>query len=199
VTFSSNRRGPHDTLRGHPQGPAIAETTDASVRPGSDTMPDVDGPLHPRDDRPSAHPVSRGSGTPLVEIEVTHEHGPAPRNERPRRAVEVWTQNRVYILDSTLLCIDVVDRGSDKQIAGHAFLTARLVGGQAQNGDVMELSHPFPRPGTEAVFEQVVGGHAVFSRTSSVVRVVLRFHIVTVSQTRVIPTWEEITGALKPP
>ncbi len=128
-----------------------------------------------------------------------HEHGPAPRGEQPWRTVEVWTQNRIYMTDSTMACVEVTDRASRKSVPDHPFLGRRLVGGQHQSRGVMELSHPFPRPGTEAVFEAGTSRHGGFSRTSTVTRVVLRLHVVTVSPSSVVPTWAEISESLLPP
>jgi len=139
----------------------------------------------------------RPRGTPMVEIEVVHEHGPAPSTERPWRTLEVWTRNRVYTTDPYMICIEVKDRVSREVVPDHPFLGMRLVGGQHRRGEQIELSYPYPRPGTEAVFEQPIARRGNFSRTSAVTRVVLRLHVVTVSPNSVVPTWEEITGALK--
>ncbi len=146
-------------------------------------------------------PAKNPRGTPVVEIEVVHEHGPAPNTDRPFRTVEVWTRNRVYTLDAILCCVEVMDRATREVVPDHPFLGMRLVGGQHREGERIELSHPFPRPGTEAVFEQAGPGSraGAFSRTSAVTRVVLRLHIVTVMPNHVVPTWEEITGSILPP
>ncbi len=153
--------------------------------------------------RPSEPPSPRAKprGTPVLEVEVVHEHGPAPSTDRPWRTVEIWTRNRIYTLDSIMQCIEVVDRASRDVVTDHPFLGMRLVGGQHREGERIELSYPFPRPGTEAVFELPgkTKRAGSFSRTSAVTRVVLRLHIVTVSPGYVIPTWEEITGSLLPP
>ena len=133
---------------------------------------------------------------PLVEIEVIHQHGPAPHADRPYRTLEVYTQNRVYTMDPWMTCVGVRDRTGDAH-AEHAFLGCRLVGGQHREGERIELSYPFPRPGTEAVFERPEGKPGTFARTSTVTRVVLRLHVVTVAPRSVAPTWSEITGSLK--
>ena len=94
----------------------------------------------------------------------------------------------------------MTDRGTQGVISEHPFLGLRLVGGQHREGESIELSSPFPRPGTEAVFEQVgMGRGGSFSRTSAVTRVVLRLHIVTVSPNYVVPTWAEITQSFGSP
>jgi len=148
------------------------------------------------DDQGAPPTLHRHNRTPLIEIEVVHEVGPAPQTERPWHMVEIWTRNRVYTLDQAMSCVDVVDRASRKKVTDHPFLGMRMVGGQHRDGDSIELSHPFPRPGTEAVFERGSGRRdGSFSRTSAVTRVILRLHIVTVAPSYVVPTWEDITGS----
>ena len=132
--------------------------------------------------------------TPLVEIEVVHQHGPAPRVDQPAQTVEVWTQNRVYTMDPSSVCVKVADRQSGQADPKHPFLGFKLVGGQHRDGDTFEISYPFPRPGTEAVFEHPRAGTGNFSRTSTVTRVVLRLHVVTVAPNVLVPTWAGITN-----
>ena len=129
---------------------------------------------------------------PLVEIEVMHQHGPAPRMDRPSQVLEVWTQNRVYSMDASMHCVMVMDRATGEFSPNHGFIGHRLVGGQHRDGETFELSYPFPRPGTEAVFEHN-DKHSRFSRTSTVHRVVLRLHVVTVAPNKLVPTWADIT------
>ena len=131
---------------------------------------------------------------PLVEIEVLHQHGPAPRMDQPAQTLEVWTQNRIYTMDPGNTCVLVTDRKSGREDREHSFIGFKLVGGQHRDGETFELSYPFPRPGTEAVFEHPSARRGNFSRTSTVTRVVLRLHVVTVSQTRVVPTWSDLTS-----
>jgi hypothetical protein len=164
--------------------------------PAPDDFPPSRGPAVTND--PDS--VPRRGGTPLVEIEVIHEHGPAPSTDRPWRTVEVWTRNRIYVLDSHMVCIEVSDRLTRSSVGDHPFMGMRLVGGQHREGESIELSFPFPRPGTEAVFEKPgapKGGS--FSRTSAVTRVVLRLHIVTVAPNYVVPTWEQVSGQFAAP
>jgi hypothetical protein len=139
-----------------------------------------------------------GGGTPIVEIQVAHERGPTPSPARLRDAVEVFTRNHIYVLDSMMRCVDVrtlrADAGRSTGDAG--FVGWRLVGGQANTEEGTELSYPFPRPGAQAVFEVRRGSARQFHYTSPVTKVVVRLSIVTVTQTRAIPTWEEISRAL---
>lgn len=178
--------------------PITAPTLIQAAAPKPPT-PVAPTPVAPASAAPQETMLPMGQGafarTPLVEIEVLHQHGSAPRTEPPYPTLEVWTQNRVYVMDPAQICIDVVNRHDNKKAADHPFLAQRLVGGQHRDGERIELSYPFPRPGTEAVFERVGGRPGNFSRTSTVQRVVLRLHVVTVAPATVVPTWAEITGA----
>lgn len=136
---------------------------------------------------------------PAVDIDLIHEHRTAPLPDQKWTFVEVWTRNTIYALDSRLMCIAVVDQASRKSHEDHPLLHARLVGGQSRDGESMELSHPFPRPGSEAVFEQSRGRQVRFSQTSTVTRVVLRLRVLTVASDHLLPAWEEITGTHEVP
>jgi hypothetical protein len=161
-----------------PQGPV----TNPAMRPPSPSIP-----------------PKKSRGRPMLEVEVVHSHGPAPSIDPPWKVVEIWTQNHVYVLDPQMACVEVIDRISKKSVRRHAFLGMRLVGGQHREGEQIELSCPFPRPGTEAVFEHPKGRAGNFSQTSPVARVVLRLHIATVAPGSLVPSWEEITGAFTAP
>ncbi len=137
---------------------------------------------------------SRSRQTPLVEVEVSYERGSAPRAEPMRQVFEIWTHNHVYALDSRLHCREVRATAGSKPVPDHPFLGSRLVGGQLQEAQSVEMSYPLPRPGAFAVFEARKGNRRLFSRTSAVVRVVLRLKIVTVTDPTAIPTWEQVSG-----
>lgn len=149
-------------------------------------------------DQRVARPIQR-RGQPAVDIDLIHERRTAPLPDHEWTFVEIWTRNTIYALDSHLVCIAVIDQNTRRAHGEHALLGARLVGGQLRDGETMELSHPFPRPGSEAVFEQSKGRQVRFSQTSSVTRVVLRLRVLTVSSDNLLPTWEEITGRHDPP
>lgn len=194
------RRGNHKTYQGH----ASPEIARGKTKRGAETIPagspgePVPVPKVPAASRvpESPRPTMQDlhDQTPLVEIEVVHQHGPAPHTEQTARTVEIWTQNRIYTMDPSMICIRVADRPGLEPNPEHPFLGHRLVGGQRRQGDSMELSYPFPRPGTEAVFEHNGGRLGHFSRTSTVTRVILRLHMVTVSPSVVAPTWAELTS-----
>jgi hypothetical protein len=137
---------------------------------------------------------ARSKQTPMVEVEVSHERGSAPRAEPVRQVFEIWTHNHVYALDSRLHCREVRATAGGKAVADHPFLGSRLVGGQLQSEQAVEMSYPLPRPGAFAVFEARKGNRRLFSRTSAVVRVVLRLRVVTVTDPTAIPTWEQVAG-----
>jgi len=114
-----------------------------------------------------------------------------------REAVEVITRNHAYVLDSRLRCIAVRKVHSGEPVPDSGFLGSRLVGGQYNTDDTTEISYPFPRPGSVAVFETERGNARQFHHTSPVLRVKLRLSILSVTHTRVTPTWEEISRAAR--
>jgi hypothetical protein len=136
----------------------------------------------------------RWSAMPAVEIELVHEVRSPPYVDKPWRMLEVWTQNRIYGVDAKMCCIEVLDQASQQQVPGHELLGSRLVGGQLREGDTVHLSQPFPRPGTSAVFEQIIKSEARFSHSSTVTRVVLRLHHLTFGARGQLPKWDEIIG-----
>jgi hypothetical protein len=136
-----------------------------------------------------------------IEVELINETRTAPFHDSTWRMLEVWTQNSIYAIDSSMRCFDVIDRGSLRPLAEHALLGARLVGGQLQTDKGVELSHPFPLPGMEAVFERVMrGGAASFSYSSAVNRVVMRLRRVNV-EGATTPLWGELSASpsIRPP
>lgn len=150
----------------------------------------------PRLEAQPAPRVEGGSGRPtraprILEVEITQERGRTPRPDPLRRSFEVWTQNTVYVLDSRMRCVEVLAPGAAEPKAEHPFLGSRLVGGQVQHEGSIEMSYPFPRPGSFAVFEMRKGTRRQFSRTSAVERIVVRERIVTlIGPTE--PTWPDI-------
>lgn len=182
---SESKRDKRDTHRGF--APKV-EVGDFEPAAGAFVDEDIKNAIAPRQ-----NPRPR-RGRPAVDIDLIHERRTAPLPDHDWTFVEVWTRNTIYALDARLVCIEVVDQSSRRPHPEHALLGARLVGGQRRDGESMELSHPFPRPGSEAVFEQSKGRQVRFSQTSSVTRVVLRLRVLTVASDSLLPTWEEITG-----
>jgi hypothetical protein len=143
-------------------------------------------------------------GAPPVEpIELVFDRETLQRGQSmgsdPYRALEIWTQNRVYFVDSTLCCVEVVDRKTGMREPKHSVLGARLAGGQRQYGKTMHLARPFPVPGTEAVFERASAGRRVPAGvTSKVEKVVLHIRVTSfVMETE--GAWDDVTAALLHP
>lgn len=182
---------PHESVRFKPP------SRGASMRPGPEGLGATGRSLPPpKLDPPAAPRVEGGSGRPgrmarIVEVEITQERGRTPRPDPLRRSFEVWTQNTVYVLDSRMRCIEVLAPGSTEPKSEHPFLGSRLVGGQVQHEGSIEMSYPFPRPGSFAVFEMRKGTRRQFSRTSAVERVVVRERIITLLGPTE-PTWPDI-------
>ena len=127
--------------------------------------------------------------------------GAVPDGATPYRALEVWTRNRLYLIDSNLVCVEVIDRKTGQPDRKHSVLGTRLAGGQRKYGKTMHQSRPFPVPGTEAVFEKpaAAGQRRVpASVTSKVERVILHIQVTTV----VLEgenVWDDVTSALLQP
>ena len=117
--------------------------------------------------------------------------------DRPYRALEIWTQNRIYLVDSTMTCVEVRDRHTGIADPRHSVIGARLVGGQRRYGKTIHVARPFPVPGTEAVFERD-GKRTPAGVTSKVDRVQLHIRVTSL----VIEqegAWDDVTGVLLNP
>ena len=126
----------------------------------------------------------------------THAAGVAVGNG-PYRALEVWTQNRIYVVDSALTCVEVVSRRTGKKDPKNTMLGARLTGGQRQYGKTVHVARSFPVPGTEAVFERP-GKRTPAGVTSKVERVLLRIRVTSVVLQQ-DGAWDDVTAALLRP
>ncbi|AKF09944.1 hypothetical protein [Sandaracinus amylolyticus] len=115
----------------------------------------------------------------------------------PYRALEIWTQNRVYMVDSTMTCCEVRDRHTGVEDKKHSVLGARLVGGQRKYGKTLHVARPFPVPGTEAVFERD-GKRTPAGVTSKVERVVLHIRVTSVVMEQQ-GAWDDVTSAFLHP
>ena len=139
--------------------------------------------------------TDRYSNLPAIEIELVHEVRRPPTVDRPWAMAEVWTQNRVYHIDTNMVCIEVTEIGTNKPVTDHGLIGARLLGGQHNDAQNTYLSHPFPRPGTEAVFEQSRKNDVMFSHSSTVTRVVLRLRQISIVNGGERFTWDQIAGS----
>ncbi len=146
-------------------------------------------------ERPSRSFESADQGANSDPEVLTETIAQLPTNGRPRGAYEVWTQNRVYHLDSTLLCIRVADQASGTADTRHPLLGSKLVGGRRTTPDGNELCTPLPERGCEAVFQlRDSRGRLRLSSTSIVTRVVLRRYRISIGRRDEAATWGKITS-----
>ncbi|MEI8255433.1 MAG: hypothetical protein WCJ30_07130 [Deltaproteobacteria bacterium] len=174
----------------------------ASMSVGSETFrghssPDdpvtFDEPTDP--DMPLREEPAAAAPAETIEVEVVRERGPMKKATR-WRALEIWTKNRVYSLDAGMICIEVIDRAAGRPDVDHPLLGGRLAGGQRKEGSRMKLAHPYPVPGTEAVFKLAHGRPGRFGQTSLVERVVLRVRLADVPLLESQPAWEDLASRL---
>jgi hypothetical protein len=135
------------------------------------------------------HGEEVGDGLEVRYSEGTESYGPAGWC-----MLEISTQNRVYRLNSALVCFEVADIETKKPAAAHGLLGARLVGGQKRDGDALTLIHPFPVVGSEAVFEKRTKDVVSLSTSSTVRRVVLNLRRVRAG-TGERTSWDQIASA----
>jgi len=129
------------------------------------------------------------TGSQGIEIVVVDESRIAGTERKPWRAAEVWTKRRVYGLDSTFKCVEILDRETGRPEVGHDMLGARLGGGRARERGSVRFSYPLPLPGMEAMFMKA----KKHGYTSPVERVVVRVRVLHTSPDD-LPTWEEIAS-----
>jgi hypothetical protein len=143
----------------------------------------------------TGQPEKRTEHQPLVDVHVSYERGSHPNHDKLTRAVKVRTRNHVYVLDSALRCVEVRKSTRGEPLPPSEYIGARLVGGYLSSDDAVEMSYPFPRPGSMAVFETMRGRSRVYHRTTAVTRVELLLSIVTVTTRDGVPSWEDIVRA----
>jgi hypothetical protein len=96
----------------------------------------------------------------------------------PQLVLELWTRNRIYLVDSNLVCSQVIDRETHQIDPRHRMLGAHLVGGQRRYGKTFHQVKPFPIVGSEAVFAPRAAP-GTFNVTSRVDRVVMHVTVTT--------------------
>lgn len=142
--------------------------------------------------RPSS--VPRATDPPRsvesIELVVVDEHTVAGGERKAWRAAEVWTKRRVYGLDSTFRCVEVLDRQSGRLEPTHEMLGARLGGGRMREKDTIRFSYPLPLPGMEAMFSK----GKKHGYTSAVEKMIVRIRVLHTSADEVTPSWEDIAS-----
>lgn len=144
-----------------------------------------DAPPRPSVPRPAARAAGRG-----IELFVVDESQLPGGERKPWRAAEIWTKRRIYGLDSTFKCVEIIDRESGKPEPGHEMLGARLGGGRHRSEDSVRFSYPLPLPGMEAMFTKA----RKHGYTSAVERMIVRVRVLHTSPDDQPPTWEEIAS-----
>ena len=133
---------------------------------------------------------------PPIEVEVRRVKNLATHAKRPPPAYEIWTKNRVYNLDTTLTCVEVIELSTGRTDKKHQLMGAQLVGGQKRRDEGNELSYPLPIPGTDAVFQRRDDkGRVRLVMTSKVTRVILHVQRVVVIADKSENTWDQITSS----
>jgi hypothetical protein len=130
-----------------------------------------------------------------VELMVVEESQVSGGEKKAWRAAEVWTKRRVYGLDSTFKCVEILDRETGKPDGGHDMLGARLGGGRHRDKDKVRFSYPLPLPGMEAMFMKA----KKHGYTSPVERMIVRVRVLVTSADEVMPSWDEIASRWSEP
>lgn len=137
-------------------------------------------------------PRAAGKSVELFVVDETQ----LPGGERkPWRAAEIWTKRRVYGLDSTFKCVEILDRETGRPELGHELLGARLGGGRLREQDTVRFSYPLPLPGMEAMFMK----GKKHGYTSPVERMIVRIRVLHTSADEAIPSWDEIASRWSEP
>jgi hypothetical protein len=137
--------------------------------------------------KPSVPPRKSNRGVEMFVIDETQ----LPGGERkPWRAAEIWTKRRVYGLDSTFKCFEVLDRETGRPDPSHELLGARLGGGRQRERDTVKFSYPLPLPGMEAMFMK----GKKHGYTSAVDRMIVRVRVLHTNADEAAPTWQEIAN-----
>jgi hypothetical protein len=171
-----------------------------------DTLPMPNAPLVPgrvRTPRPvegkrtTTRPIDAASGSPAwVEVECVDQSGLEMQQSDSCPLFEIWTRNRVYHIDTALVCIAVVTRATGAVEGTHPLRGARLTGGERRHKDShhLEVYFPLPAPGSEGVFRTDVGTQpGRFTKTSVIERVVLRLRRVRIAAAQGQP-WDALVG-----
>jgi hypothetical protein len=145
------------------------------------------------DDALPARPRAAKSDEHPVEVVVVREDAVRDAPRSPWRAYEIWTMNRVYGLDATFKCIEVLDRTTGNLETDSTMIGARFGGGRRQRGNAVIYSYPFPLAGAEAMFIR----ENKYGCTSTVERIVVRVREFRVRAVDAPPTWEELAGKVE--
>jgi hypothetical protein len=173
------------TMRLPSAGPPPSSTAPSFVPPDFADVTETDMDVGPPTDMSNRGESTQREEESGIEIALVREDATPRRARAPWRAIEVWTKNRVYGMDSSFICIEVVDRASGKLDPNHPILGGRLGGGRKRGTKGQTLTHPLPVPGTEAMFLRAKKQ----GYTSVVERVILRVRALRVRNS---VTWDQV-------
>lgn len=187
--------------RTQPPGAEVSERWEPGTGTLGKTLP-LDSPRAPRI---AAPPETEPEGLPTptpprisgksIELLVVDETQLPGGERKPWRAAEVWTKRRVYGLDSTFKCLEILDRESGRPELGHDLLGARLGGGRLRQKDTVRFSYPLPLPGMEAMFTK----GKKHGYTSAVERMIVRIRVLHTSADDAQPSWDDIASRWSEP
>jgi hypothetical protein len=140
--------------------------------------------------RPSLGPNGAKLTARGVELFVVDETQLPGGERKAWRAAEIWTKRRVYGLDSTFKCFEILDRETGRPALSNERLGARLGGGRLREKEVVKFSYPYPLPGMEAMFMK----GKKHGYTSAVERMIVRIRVLHTSADEALPTWDEIAS-----
>jgi len=144
---------------------------------------------------PRASEAPKSGAADGIELLVIDEKQVAGGERRPWRAAEVWTKRRVYGLDSTFRCVEILDRESGRPEVTHEMLGARLGGGRLRDKEGVRFSYPLPLPGMEAMFSK----GKKHGYTSAVERMVVRIRVLHTTADEAAPSWDDIASRWSEP
>jgi hypothetical protein len=144
---------------------------------------------------PEPAPAPPPTAGKTVELIVVDEAELPGTEQRPWRAAEVWTKRRVYALDSTFRCFEIVDRETGRPEPTNEILGARLGGGRLRERDAAHFSYPLPLPGMEAMFTK----GKKHGYTSAIERMILRVRVLHTAADDAPPIMEETASRWSEP
>ena len=133
--------------------------------------------------------VTERQSDPGMQISVVREQATGATIHSNRwRAFEMWTKNRVYGLDQSMRCVEVLDRRSGRIDEQNKVLGYRLGGGRSREGDDVRYAYPFPLAGMEGMLSR--DDRQVF--TSRIERFVIRIRDLRARSDVPFSSWEDV-------